>query len=121
MGLPDFHRVPRVRWYLGISPIPSLDDFAYRTVTVCDGPFQTLRLFTTEETSLLRQTPERPRNPPLAVREGLDTNEVWALARSLAATWAISCLIFFPAATEMFHFAACRSTPPMNSAVGTRP
>ena len=41
---PASHRVPRVRWYSGIFPIPYATDFTYRALTFCGGPFQTLRL-----------------------------------------------------------------------------
>ena len=40
--LPDSHRVPRVRWYSGILPIPDLVDFTYWAVTIYGRPFQTV-------------------------------------------------------------------------------
>ena len=64
VGLPDFHRVPRVRWYLGISPIPSPRDLAYGTVTRCGGPFQALRLSPGKKRvcfARLRKDPATPR------------------------------------------------------------
>ena len=42
------------------------------------------------ETSLRYEAPERPHNPPMATRIGYHAIRVWALARSLAATRAIS-------------------------------
>ena len=44
MVVPGSHRVPRVRWYLGIFPIPHVTPLAYRTITCCGGPFQVLQL-----------------------------------------------------------------------------
>ena len=49
--------------------------------------------------------PHKPHNPLRATRMRYHTLKVWALARSLAATRAIS-VDFFSAGTEMFHFAA---------------
>ena len=40
---PASHRISRVPWYSGIQPHPS-SAVAYRTLTVCGGPSQTLRL-----------------------------------------------------------------------------
>ena len=65
------------------------------------------------ETSLQHEAPERPHNLPAATRVGYHTAGIWALARSLAATRAIS-VDFFSAGTEMFHFTACRPAPPMH-------
>ena len=59
-----------------------------------------------DETSLQHEAPKRPHNTPTATRVGYHTIEVWALARSLAATRAIS-VDFFSTGTEMFHFAVC--------------
>ena len=73
------------------------------------------------ETSPQHGTPGRPHNPPTATRVGYHTIGVWAVARSLAATRAIS-VDFSSADTEMFHFTACcrprlcigRGLPPHN-------
>ena len=43
-----------------------------------------------DETSLQHEAPRQPHNPPAATRVGYHTARVWALARSLAATRAIS-------------------------------
>ncbi len=55
------------------------------------------------ETSVQHDTPKRPHNLPGATRVGFNTPGIWALARSLAATRAIS-VDFFSTGTEMFHF-----------------
>lgn len=87
---PASHRVPRVRWYLGIFPILRATHFAYRAVTVCGRPFQDRSAMRAPKTSLRHEAPERPHNPPMATRVGCHTIRVWAAARSLAATRAIS-------------------------------
>ena len=58
------------------------------------------------ETSVQHDTLERPHNPPGATRVGYHTPRVWAVARSLAATRAIS-VDFSSTGTEMFHFTVC--------------
>ena len=61
--LPDFHPVPRVRWYLGILSIFTLNDFIYWTVTICGRPFQTLRLSPRQKRvcfATLREDPATP-------------------------------------------------------------
>ena len=47
------------------------------------------------ETSVQHDTPERPHNLPAATRVGYHTARIWALARSLAATRAISVDFFY--------------------------
>ena len=49
----------------------------------------------TRETSPQHGTPGRPHNPSAATRVGYDTAKVWAVARSLAATRAISVDFFY--------------------------
>ena len=61
---------------------------------------------------------EKTPQPPNGNARWLDTIKVWTSAGSLAATTALSYLISVPADTEMFHFSAYRSSPPMYSAVG---
>ena len=58
------------------------------------------------ETSLQHEAPKRPHNLLAATRVGFDTARIWALARSLAATRAIS-VDFSSTGTEMFHFTVC--------------
>lgn len=42
VGLPDFHRVPRVRWDLGRDSIPNPRAFTDWAVTIYGRPFQTV-------------------------------------------------------------------------------
>ena len=58
----------------------------------------------THETTGSCPRPHKPHNPLRATRMRYHTLKVWALARSLAATRAIS-VDFFSTGTEMFHFA----------------
>ena len=89
--LPDCHRL----WWA--VPDPS---------TIASG-----------KTGALRRTPRRTRNPLTATHEGL-TPSRFGLLPVRSPLLRQSRLISFPADTEMFHFPACRSTPPMHSAVG---
>ena len=53
-----------------------------------------------------RPDSEKTPQPPDGNASRLGTIKVWTVACSLAATEAISYLIFLPAGTEMFHFTA---------------
>ena len=70
------------------------------------------------ETSLPRETPKRPRNPLMATRADLAPSR-FRLRPVRSPLLGPSRLISLPADTEMFHFSACRSTPPMYSAAGS--
>lgn len=84
-------------------------DFVYRTVTVYGGPFQTLQLSPGTTRACFARLRGDPTTPRWQRTKALHAIGVWAVARSLAATRAISALISVPAGTEMFHFPACRS------------
>ena len=85
--------------------IPRETDFAYRTVTVCGGPFQTLQLSArakrASDTRLTRDPTTSWRQRASAItppRFGLLPVRSPLLGQSL--------LISVPAGTEMFHFTA---------------
>lgn len=90
MVLADSYKVSRAPYYLGYSQ--SSKTFAYRTVTVYGGPFQST------STSFLPFIMES-RNPSMTC-----VILVWAVPRSLAATKGITDLFYFPLGTKMFQF-----------------
>ena len=71
--------------------------FVYRIVTFCDEPFQD-----SSTNGLIFYSPplkgEGPTTPPVLLPK------VWAIARSLATTNAISSLMSVPLGTKMFQF-----------------
>ena len=71
---PSSHKVSRAPWYSGIPPVQIL--FVYATLMLCGQPSQIVRLRIFRFARLL--TPKVRRL------------SVWALPRSLAATWGIS-------------------------------
>ena len=108
MVAPASHRVPRVRWYLGISSIPHTTDFTYRAITFCGGPFQTLRLSACTK----RASDTRLReNPTTSWRQRMSaiTPPGFGLLPVRSPLLGQSRLISLATGTEMFHFTVCRS------------
>jgi hypothetical protein len=76
MVLPDSHRVPRVPWYSGA--VCATFDFSYGAVTLYGQVFQPAHL---SNRGSRDDGPTTPHNRSYAV---------WAVSRSLAATWEIT-------------------------------
>ena len=91
-------------------PKRSLFLFAYRTITVCGQPFQVVRLKNSFVTSLsgLRSGRLSSRYSDGTRPAGFSIPSVWAVPRSLAATWGITSFSL-PEGTEMFHFPSLAS------------
>lgn len=88
MVLPDSDRVPRVPPYSGTDRM--LQAFAYGIITLCDEPFQTLRL--TIHTLVICPTTPGCKHPGLGI------------VRVRSPLLAESRLISTPPGTEMFQF-----------------
>ena len=110
MILPGSHRVPRVRWYSGISPIPHITHFAYRALTFYGGPLQALQLC-----ACMKRAPNtRLRGDPTTSRRqrvSAITPPEFRLLPVRSPLLGQSRLISFPAGTEMFHFTAFGPPP----------
>ena len=89
MVLPYSHRISRVLWYSGYSPLNPR--FAYGAVTLFGLPFKVIRL---QESSFMRVL-----NP-----DAYRYAAVWALSLSLATTQKIVFLLSFPPGNKMFQF-----------------
>ena len=112
---PASHRISRVPWYSGCIASPDFGPrVAYRTLTVCGRPSQTVRLRHLPASCAKpdsRQTRDRyaPTTPERSGQLTSAARPVWAQAGSLATTTALSYLISSPRGTEMFQFPRCPS------------